>query len=282
MSNLAQETFSHMPPIFPPSWASDYGEDKDGVWSAFTYKGVRQVMRWMMPGEFMMGSQEDEPEREDNEIHHKVTLAKGYWLADTCCTQELWQAAMGENPSHFNENGEQRPVEQVSWEDVQKFLEKINGEVNLDLMLPTEAQWEYACRAGTTTPFSFGGNINTKQVNYNGNFPYDGAEKGEDRRETVDVKLLAANKWGLYQMHGNVWEWCQDWYGDYDLAAQIDPIGPEDGSYRLLRGGGWIDFAQRLRSAGRYFIQPGFRSFSIGFRVSRGHHDKQVRAAEPL
>ena len=126
-------------------------------------------------------------------------LTYGIWLADTVCTQALWQAAMGDNPSRFK--GAERPVEQVSWEDAQRFVARLNGERDdLLLRLPREAEWEYACRAGTTTPFWFGETIGTEQANYDGNYPYAGGAKGEYRGETVEVKALPANAWGLYQI----------------------------------------------------------------------------------
>ena len=140
------------PQIFPEAWASDWGEDEYGLWMAFTYKGIKQTFRWIEPGTFLMGSTEDEPERFDNELLHPVTLTQGFWLADSTVTQALWGAVMGDTPSDFK--GENRPVENVSWDDAQRFIQKVNNmKPELQLCLPTEAQWEYACRAGTTTPF---------------------------------------------------------------------------------------------------------------------------------
>ena len=167
----------------------------------------------------MMGSPVDEAERfEDESPQHEVTISRGFWLFDTACTQALWQAVMGDNPSHFK--GADRPVENVSFEDVAVFLERLNERLpGLDLVLPTEAQWEYACRAGTDTPFSFGANITTDQVNYAGFAPYAGAAEGEYRGQTVPVGSLPANPWGLFEMHGNVREWCVDtWHESYDGA----------------------------------------------------------------
>ncbi|WP_236848699.1 formylglycine-generating enzyme family protein [Candidatus Thiodictyon syntrophicum] len=146
-----------------------------------------------------MGSPAAEPERLDNEKQHQVLLTQGLWLADTACTQALWEAVMGENPSGFK--GAERPVEQVDWEQVQAFIGRLNAAVpGLELRLPTEAEWEYGCRAGTNTPFSFGQTITTEQVNYDGNNPYAGGEKGPWRQETVAVKALPCNAWGLYQI----------------------------------------------------------------------------------
>jgi formylglycine-generating enzyme required for sulfatase activity len=206
-----------------------------------------------------------------------VTLTQGLWLGETTVTQALWEAVMGENPSEFK--GPERPVEQVSWDDAQAFLAKINGERDdLGFRLPSEAEWEYACRAGTETPFSFGANITPEQVNYDGNHPYAGGKKGLDRGQTVDVKALPCNPWGLYQMHGNVLEWCQDWYGDYPSQPVMDPEGPPEGVDRVLRGGSWGGDAGRCRSADRSRHEPDRRNHSSGFRLARGRTGPAGRA----
>ena len=198
-----------------------------------------------------------------------MTLTKGFWLADTACTQALWQAVMGENPSSFR--GADRPVEQVSWEDCQEFLERVNNETpRLNLRFPTEAEWEYACRAGTTTPFWFGAAITTDQVNFDGNYPYADGEKGRFREETVPVKTLPPNGWGLYEMHGNLWEWCLDRHGDYPTTEAVDPLGATQGDDRVLRGGSWYDVGRDCRSAYRGGDLPGYRHGSVGLRLARG------------
>ncbi len=270
---------SDWPDIFPEPWASDWGEDRHGLWMAFTYKGVRLAFRWIPPGAFMMGSPKDEPERfSDEGPQHRVTISEGFWLAETPVTQALWQVVMGENPSRFK--GEKRPVESVSWEDAQRLIEALNQlKPELDLCLPTEAQWEYACRAGTTTPFHFGENITPEQVNYDGSEPYNNGAKGEYRHETVAVKALPANAWGLYQMHGNVWEWCQDWFGGYPAEPVSDPEGPATGTARVLRGGAWDVLGQYCRAAVRYFWGPGKRGSDIGFRLARGRTGPGGRGA---
>jgi len=159
----------------------------------------------------------------------------------------------------------------VSWDDCRDFLQKINAMVpELDLRLPTEAQWEYACRAGTTTPFFFGQNITPEQVNYDGNFPYAGGKEGEYREKTVEVKSLPVNPWGLYEMHGNVWEWCKDWYGEYPTESPVDPTGPAGGEHRVLRGGSWAHSGRSVRSANRNRDEPAYRFRRVGFRLARG------------
>ena len=263
------------PPRFPMPWASQWGEDRYGLWMALTYKNVDQVFRWIEPGEFMMGSPEHETGRFDWEVLHKVVLTRGFWLADTTVTQALWQAVMGNNPSRFK--GDNRPVEQVSWEDAQAFIEKLDR-IQPDLMagLPTEAQWEYACRASSTGPFNVDGELSLEKVNYRGTREYESDKwsKGA-RRETAEVKSYPCNAWGLYEMHGNVWEWCRDYWQE-QLSAEpvVDPEGPQEGVYRVVRGGSWFFIGRFVRSAIRYRFAPDGRDF-IGFRLSLGHELKQ-------
>jgi formylglycine-generating enzyme required for sulfatase activity len=261
------------PTLFPPQWAEAWGDDLYGLWAEFVIGEQRQRMRWIEPGQFWMGSPgpsdpelPPEPERRKDEgPRHRVTLSAGIWLADTACTQALWTAVMGSNPSRFSDDA-QCPVERVSFEDVQAFLTALRpAGVDGEADLPTEAQWEYACRAGTNTSFYFGAQIASVWMNYNGNFPYQHGAKGDYRRRTVPVKALPANRWGLYQMHGNVWEWCRDPPRTYTDAEVRDPEDPV-GAARALRGGSWFDVARRCRSARRRALEPGVRSSYLGFR----------------
>jgi formylglycine-generating enzyme len=233
-----------LPPVMPFRWACAYGEDRTGLWQAFEVAGVRQVMRWIPPGEFLMGSPTAEKERGNSERQHRVVLTEGFWLADTACTQALWVAVMGENPSHFKDSP-QNPVEHVSWNDIaDAFLPKLNALApGLDLVLPTEEQWEYACRAGTTTPFSWGEQITPAQVNHVGG-----------KSQTVPVKALPANEWGIHQMHGNVWEWCVD----------------ETAHLRIARGGCWSLGSQYCRASSRTSFHADSRDDIIGFRLAVG------------
>ena len=228
-----------------------------------------QSVRWIESGTFLMGSPLDEPERLDREgPRHEVTISRGFWLADTACTQALWQALMGNNPSRFKDNANQ-PVEQVNWHAVGEFLQRLQALLpGCQVDLPSEAEWEYACRAGTTTPFCFGPQITPQQVNYDGDYPYTGGKKGEYRCKTVPVKSLPANPWGLYEMHGNVWEWCKDGQRTYDEQAQIDPLGPLTGDElpRSVRGGSWSSYAWGARSACRIADRPGDADNDLGFR----------------
>ncbi len=293
----------HFDVMKKPDWAEAIGRDRYGLYADIEIASeCLQRFRWIRAGTFMMGSPEDEPERESwfgsKETLRQVTLTEGFWLADTTVTQSQWQAVMGNNPSHFK--GENRPVEQVSWDDAQVFIKIINTNLSdLEFDLPSEAQWEYACRAGTTTPFSFGKNITPDQVNYDGNYPYANAEKGEYREETVPVKSLPTNPWGLCEMHGNVWEWCQDiWQEDLGISAVVDPVSKvdqaEEGASRVIRGGSWRNEGRSVRSGCRYrraprgrfapdgrFIYLGFRLFLVNPRGSAGGGAAIPEASRP-
>jgi len=263
------------PPAFPPLWASAWGDDRYGLWAEFELSGVTQRLRWIEPGEFLMGSPDDEPERSTEEgPQHRVRLSAGFWLADTACTQALWMAVLGdENPSAFKDDLT-CPVEQVSADDAEVFLTRLCVALGdgAQASLPTEAQWEYACRAGTTTPYSFGANITPEQVNYNGEYPYAGSPKGRYRSRTVPVKSLPANPWGLYEMHGNVLELCKDDRRPYRALTlgqtALDPQGALDSAGHALRGGTWNYDAKYARCASRLQNARGDRSALVGFRFS--------------
>jgi len=261
------------PTIHKPSWPPASAQDSYGVYADLAIHGIVQRFRWLNPGTFLMGSPANEPERGSDETLHRVTLSSGFWLADTACSQALWQAVMGNNPSYFQGDAD-NSVENVSWNEVQVFIQRLQQQMliaDLPLRLPTEVEWEYACRAGTETPFAFGENINPELVNYNGHYPYNNAARGLCREMTLPVKSLPANAWGLYQMHGNVWEWCQDCYAaKYGAAPVTDPAGPLTGSVRVLRGGSWFSHGRRARSAGRRRLRPDARRKSIGFRLALG------------
>lgn len=232
---------------------------------------VVQRFRRIIPGWFMMGSPKDEPERESwgKEALHEVILTKEFWIADTAVTQGLWQTVIGDNPSRFKDPV--RPVEQVSCQDTLLFLLRLNELIpGVRARLLTEAEWEYCCRAGSATPFSFGTGITPDQVNYNGQYPYHIGLTGKNRKQSVAVKSLPCNAWGLYEMHGNVWEWCQDhWQEDlFSEEPQINPQGPENGEFQVVRGGSWFLGGRGVRSAVRGKFAPHFRNSRIGFRIA--------------
>ena len=234
--------------------------------------GVKLEMVKIKAGTFMMGSPSSELGRYDNENQHRVTLTRDYWLGKFEVTQAQYEAIMGNNPSYFK--GSNRPVEQVSWNDAQAFCNRLNelcaGKLpeGYKFDLPTEAQWEYACRAGTTTAFSYGNSSDDTKMNFNGNYPYGGSAKGKYRSQTVEVGSLGyKNAFGLYDMHGNVWEWCRDWYSNY-TGETTDPVGPSSGPYLVGRGGSWSDCARLCRSASRLIYSPCSRSTPLGFRLA--------------
>ena len=259
--SLADPDNPSQPLEFPAVWASEWGQDEIGLWMGFTYKGVNYRFRWILPGTFKMGSNDIE---EEEKPVHDVTITQGFWLGETTVNQALWQAVMGDNPS--SSKGEDLPVEKVSWDDAKKFIETFHQEEKeLRLCLPTEAQWEYACRAGTETEYFFGDEVTKDQVN----FYQDNTEN-----RTIHVKDKPANAWGLYQMHGNVWEWCEDRYDKdyYQKSEKTDPSGPSDPSFsrRVLRGGSWGNGADHARSAYRGDLAPADGSYYFGFRLARG------------
>lgn len=202
-------------------------------------------------------------------MQHQVTLTKGFWIADTTVTQALWEVIMGDNHSRFK--GQEHPVDSVNWEDAQTFIAKLNNlKVELRLCLPTEAQWEYACRAGSISAFSWGEQIDSTLVNFNKDSFFNNDQSSDLWIPTVEVKSFPCNDWGLYQMHGNVWEWCRDWYGEYSASPVTDPKGPEFGREHILRGGAWSYDEQNCRSAYRSHQIVGHRFDSRGFRLARG------------
>lgn len=238
---------------------------------------------YIRPGTFIMGSPGSESGPDDkDETQHRVTLTKGYWLGKYEVTQGQWQAVMGTTLQQQRDKaypswplageGRDHPTYYVSWEDCQEFIKKLcekEGVPQGTYRLPTEAEWEYACRAGTTGPFHYGDSLDASQANFDGNFPYGSGMEGEYRQKTTPAGSFRPNSWGLYDMHGNIWEWCQDWYGQYPTKSVADPAGPGSGSFRVLRGGCWNNDAMGCRSADRVKAEPGFRYYYVGFRLLR-------------
>jgi formylglycine-generating enzyme required for sulfatase activity len=258
----------------PPPGSHQAGD----VWMADLGGRTTMAMVWCPPGKFMMGSPVSEVDRRSNETQHEVTLTNGFWIGKYEVTQRQWQDVMGTNPSYypakevvhwkiwkwqipvwredFQVNRWQLPVEQVSWNDGQEFCRKLGGGIRL----PTEAEWEYACRAGSSSPFAGTGVLKEMGWFFDNN----------SGPNTHPVGQKKPNVWGLYDMHGNVWEWCQDWHGDYPGDAVIDPWGPASGQDRMFRGGGLSIEASDGRAAFRGARDPGDRSLDRGFRVAFG------------
>ena len=243
-------------------------------------KAVALTMVKIPAGSFLMGSPEDEPQRSDDEgPQHEVTLG-AFFMTQTPITQAQWRTVaawqklerdLKPNPSKFK--GANRPVERVSWFDAQEFCRRLSQRTGKRYGLPSEAQWEYACRAGSTAPFYFGVTLTPELANYNGNFIYANGPNGRYREQTIEVASFPANGWGLHDMHGNVWEWCADHWDSHYYDAPDDGrprIYPHAGmdARRLLRGGSWVDLPADCRSATRSSgARPGLRSSGLGFRV---------------
>ena len=256
--------------LLPALVAND--DHKAGERMVLKIKDVEYAFRWCPPGKFTMGSPANERGRFDDETQHQVALTRGFWMLETEVTQGMWESAMGNNPSEFK--GAKLPVECVSWNGCQEFVEELNklkvAPSGFNFSLPTEAQWEYACRAGTTTALNSGRNLSLWDIACLdlGELGWFGCQD-EGKATTYAVGQKKPNAWGLYDMHGNVWEWCLDWYGGYPSGTVTDPTGAARGSYRVLRGGSWRSLARLCRSANRNDRDdPSYRPYFIGVRIS--------------
>jgi len=219
-------------------------------------KDVKLEMVLILAGEFKMGLPTTEVGYEDK-TQHKVTLTKPFYMGKYEVTQGQWESVIGNNPSYFK--GAKLPVTDVSWDDCQDFIKKLNEKTNGDYRLPTEAEWEYACRAGTSTAYSFGDITTPKDANY----------KDSKIGKPVAVGSYKPNAFGLYDMHGNVWEWCEDWKVDYPKEAVIDPKGPATGETRAYRGGSFFFTVPYARSSTRFYYTPSFQFNYVGFRLAK-------------
>ncbi len=248
--------------------------------------GVRMRLLLIPAGRFLMGSTEQERHAAHDAFidmgisrptaalwcqsetpQHEVVISHPFYMAEVAVTQEQYQAVMGENPSFFR--GVTNPVERAAWQEAMEFCDRLSRRAQRRVLLPTEAQWEYACRAGSVTPFHTGDTIGTDQANFNGKRVFGAGLKGEHRQLTVPAKTFRPNAMGLYNMHGNVWEWCADWFDSsgYGKSRTVDPRGPGFGGRRVVRGGSWAVYPVFCRSAFRYGYTTDTRNYDIGFRV---------------
>ena len=229
----------------------------------------------------MMGSPSSEPMHENDEAPHEVSIvivnldiykgtysssSRNYYMGKYEVTQAQWQAIMGNNPS-FRTDSPSCPVENVSWSDIQAFIQRVKDKTGKTYRLPTEAEWEYACRAGSAMSFSTGSCLDGSQANYDASKPYKNCTKGASEGQTIAVGSFSPNDFGLHDMHGNVSEWCADWYGAYGKNSEANPKGANSGKYRVIRGGSATDEAAKCRSAARSNSSPNKRYNSVGFRL---------------
>jgi formylglycine-generating enzyme required for sulfatase activity len=250
-------------PVTQGQWAAERSDD-EGAHGVTLTRGFWVGVSPVTQGQWAA-------ERSDDEGAHGVTLTRGFWVGVSPVTQGQWAAVMGENPSHFQGDG--LPVETVSWEDAETFCGKVSALTGMAVRLPSEAEWEYVCRAGTDTPFYWGGVLNGTEANCDGEAPYGTETAGPYLKTTTPVGSYAAvspHPWGLWDVHGSVWEWCADWYdeGFYGRSPEVEPLC-QDGEqmYRVLRGGSWGSYPLYCRAAFRFRNVPGYRSLNFGFRV---------------
>ena len=244
---------------FCPTCGAKIEGENDSSERTFTINGVSFDMVLVKAGTFTMGATpEQEYPYDDEKLAHQVTLTRSYYMGKTQVTQALWKAVMGDNPSCFE--GDNKPVEQVSWDDCQEFISELNAATGKNFRLPTEAEWEFAARGGNkSNHYQYSGSDNIDDVAW-----YD--DNSGD--ETHYVASKQPNELGIYDMSGNVWEWCSDWYGGYSSKSQTNPTGAKSGSYRVNRGGGWSNLAGYCRSSGRSLYSPGRRDDDLGLRLA--------------
>ena len=204
-------------------------------------------------GRFLMGSPESEAGRDLDETQHPVTISQDFYIQTTEVTRKQWKAIMGDDPSGFKSCGDDCPVDRLQWGWIQLFLKNLNEQdLHYNYRLPTEAEWEYVARAGTQTAFYTGDCLAANQANIRADKPYSDCITGQRSTSPTPVASFAPNAWGVYDMHGNAWEMCSDWYGNYPTTAVTDPKGPKEGKYKVLRGASWFYPVSFARSANRF------------------------------
>jgi len=298
LETQARESVSRKaPPLATSPFSEAEAKSHQAVWAAHLDEPVELTnsigmkLNLIPAGTFMMGSPPSETGRRDNETQHRVTLTKPYYLGTTEVTQGQWESVMGTTPWKGQQSGQEginNAATYVSWDDAVEFCQKLSAKEGKTYRLPTEAEWEYACRAGTTTmAYSFGdGAAQLSEYGWWGGIVGNGNSQTEQYAHVVGLKR--ANAFGLYDMHGNVWEWCSDWYGDYPKGSATDPQGATKGADRVLRGGSWSSVAASCRTAIRGTSDPTYRSAGYGFRLALSPSSQvtaepvQAGEAEPL
>ena len=254
-----------------PSWAISAESDETPPARIKNELGMELVL--IPAGSFMMGSPGHEPHRQGSEAVHKVTISKPFYIQTTEVTLAQWREIMGKSWLSKRPGGPKSPVVQVSWFQAQRFIKKLNRKTKGGYSLPTEAQWEYAARAGTTTAYPWGEAVNCHLAMYaNNTRKRDDCvsyfeSKGFEPDEPAPVGSFAPNAWGLFDVAGNVWEWCSDWYAPYPDKAVVDPKGPDSGTWRVRRGGSWFGGPKVMRTGNRNFAHPASKYTTLGFRV---------------
>jgi formylglycine-generating enzyme required for sulfatase activity len=293
VSQAPRPVMKERPPLLKAPFSKRRAKELQRAWAKYLGRqveeevdlrgGVKMQFVLIPPGSFTMGSPPGEEERVDNEAAHEVTITRPFYLGKYAVTQAQYQQVVGKNPSDFSAGGGSSvkvqgldtgrfPVETVSWEDATAFCQKLAERTGRKAGLPSEAEWEYACRAGTTTPFHFGTALDSFQANCDGKFPYpNGIKGGPYLGRTCSVGSYPPNAFGLYDMHGNVWQWCQDWYAKScdDLSgSNAIRVNKSSEDARVLRGGSWVTRAGECRAARRLDRAPAYRDAYGGFRVA--------------
>jgi len=265
-----------MIPHFPPIWAEVFGEDDFGIFAECSVKDVPFVWRWICPGRFLMGCDpEDEFGYEREKPQREILFNRGFWLGETSVTQPQWESVMGQNPSRFK--GVKRPVECISWNEAQEFIKHLNGLLpRLSASLPSEAAWEYACRAGTQSAFN-DGSACTMPEGGDPALDYLGWFSENSNRRTHEVRQKLPNAWGLYDMHGNVWEWCEDTWEEHLYERRedgtISPVNFTTSASRVVRGGCWGHPARFCRASYRSGWLADGRGAILGLRLAAGQNE---------
>ncbi len=268
LSCPAEEAAAAEPEAIEPSASKAFPLSTRAMGETDIFQSFADSFVLVAPGTFLMGSPDCEVGRENDETIHEVTITKPFFIQNTPVSQGLWKAVMGVNPDSFQEDRDDLPVESVSWNQCREFIRRLNSITEGKYRLPTEAEWEFACRAGSSAAFA-NGDISEIYCGPDPVLREMGWYCGNSGRKIRPGGRKNPNGWGLFDMHGNIGEWCQDWYGDYHSDPAADPCGPASGASKVVRGGSWFGSAKNCRSAARFHWPPNSKSDLIGFRLVR-------------